>query len=204
MGGLLAPENLPFAVALALLVLLVIVQVTGISDFLGDADGHDAELDAGSALASVTGLGALPFVVWLSFFLATFGLVGLSLQQLVTSFFGAPFGPGAATAMGLLAAWPVNTVITRLLGRVWPRDETTAVPVDALLGRKGTIEIGRATRGSAARAQVRDVHGQVHLVMVEPHEDSAVLGEGCEILLVRRDGETFYAVPMDGPLRLAD
>lgn len=62
MSGLLAPENLPFAVALALLALLVIVQVTGLSDLLGDADGPDADLDAGSALASIAGLGSLPFI----------------------------------------------------------------------------------------------------------------------------------------------
>lgn len=204
MSALLAPENLPFAVALALLGLLVIVQVTGISDFLGDADGHDADLDAGSVLASLTGLGALPFIVWLSFFLATFGLVGLSMQQLVASFLGAPFEPLAATAMGLVAAWPVNTVVTRLLGRIWPHDETTAVPVDALLGKRGTITIGKAERGSPARANVRDVHGQLHLVMVEPHEDAATLGEGAEILLVRREGETFYAIDTNGTLHIGN
>lgn len=202
MGGLLAPENLPFAVALTLLALLVIVQVTGLSDFLGDADGGDGDIDAGSALASVTGIGALPFVVWLSFFLATFALVGLSLQLLVTAFFGNPFGPGAATGMGLIAAWPVNTVITRLIGRIWPHDETTAVPIDALLGKRGTVQIGTATRGNPARIAVRDVHGQTHLVMAEPHEDGAALHAGANVLLVRREAELFYAIDADGPLQI--
>jgi Protein of unknown function (DUF1449) len=202
MGGLLAPENLPFAVALALLALLVVVQVTGLSDFLGDADGADGDIDAGSALASVTGIGTLPFIVWLSFFLATFALVGLSLQQLVASFLGSPFGPGAATGVGLIAAWPVNTVVTRLVGRIWPHDETTAVPVDALVGKRGTVQIGKAMRGSPARVAVRDVHGHTHHVMAEPHEDSATLGEGAHVLLVRREGELFYAIDADGPLRL--
>ncbi|MFM2372597.1 MAG: hypothetical protein RIS85_2319 [Pseudomonadota bacterium] len=203
MSALLAPENLPFAAALALLALLVIVQVTGISDFLGDADGHDADLDAGSVLASITGLGALPFIVWLSFFLAIFALVGLSLQQLVGSFLGAPFAALPATAMGLVAAWPVNTVVTRLLSRIWPHDETTAVPLDALLGRRGMIAVGTASRGNPARANVRDLHGQIHLVMVEPHEDSATLVESIEILLVRREGEIFYAIDTNASLHLA-
>lgn len=203
MGSLLAPENLPFAVALALLALLVVVQVTGLSDLLGDADGPDGEIDAGSALASVTGIGTLPFIIWLSFFLASFALVGLSLQQLVASLLGNPFGPGAATGMALIAAWPVNTLITRMVGRIWPHDETTAVPVDALLGRRGTVQIGRAMRGSPARIAVRDVHGQTHLVMAEPHEDSAALGEGALVLLVRREGELFYAIDAEGPLQLA-
>lgn len=204
MSGLLAPENLPFAVALALLALLVIVQVTGLSDLLGDADGPDADLDAGSALASIAGLGSLPFIVWLSFLLAIFGLVGLSLQELVASIFGAPFSPLPATAMGLAAALPVNAVVTRAIGRIWPHDETTAVPVDALIGRRGTIAVGRASRNSPARANVRDLHGQVHLVMVEPHEDGATLPEGAEVLLVRRDGELFYAIDGEGPIRLSN
>lgn len=202
MSGLLAPENLPFAVSLALLGLLVIAQVTGLSALLGDTDAPDTDIDAGSALASIAGLGALPLIVWLSFLLATFGLVGLSLQELVASVFGAPFAPLPATAMGLVAALPLNAAITRLVGRIWPHDETTAVPVETLVGKRGIIAIGTAARGNPARANVRDLHGQVHLVMVEPHEDSAVLAEGSEVLLVRREDETFFAIDGDGPIRL--
>lgn len=206
MPDLLAPENLPFAVALALLGLLVVVQALGLGHFLGDSDldGHDAAPDLGGGLVSVLGVGRVPLLVWLSSFLACFGLLGLSLQELVAGLFGAPFPALAATAMGFAAAVPANSVLTRLLGAIWPHDETTAVPVDALLGRRGRIAVGAATRGNPARAVVHDLHGQMHNVMVEPHDDGATLSEGAEVMLVRREGELFFALDGQGPIRLGD
>ena len=36
----------------------------------------------------------------------------------------------------------------------------------------------------------------MHNVMVEPHEASDEILEGDEVLLVRREGEVFYGVPL--------
>lgn len=206
MTDLLAPYNTPFAVALAVLALLVLVQLAGLGHLFPDADLHadldlhadihvDADgLDFGGGLASLLGIGKLPLVVWLSFFLAAFALIGLSLQHLVAGLFGAPFGAAAASGAALLVAVPVNALITDLVGRVWPRDETTAVPIEALLGKRGTISIGTARRGSPARAAVRDHFGHTHHVMVEPHADEDAFEAGDEVLLVHRDGDLFYAM----------
>lgn len=205
---LLAPENLPFAVALALLGLLVVVQALGLGHLLshGDADldTSHGDVDLGGGLVSMLGIGQVPLLVWFSCFLASFALLGLSLQQLVTGLFGAPFPALAASGAGLAAALPANSVLTRIIGRFWPHDETTALPIDALLGRRGTISIGTAARGNPARATVHDSFGQMHNVMVEPHEDGTTLPEGLEVLLVRREGELFYALDGQGPIRLGD
>ncbi|HOB14694.1 MAG TPA: YqiJ family protein [Novosphingobium sp.] len=206
MSALLAPENLPFAVSLALLGLLVIVQAVGLGHFFPDPDfdidGADGDLDLGDGLASLLGFGQVPLMVWLASMLACFGLLGLSLQNLFAGIFGSPFPAPAASGAALLVAIPANSAFTRLLGRVWPKDETTAIPIDGLLGRRGTIAVGRASRGNPARATVHDIHGQLHNVMVEPHEDQTSFGEGDEVLLVRREGEIFYALDGQGPIRL--
>ncbi len=206
MSALLAPENTPFAVSLALLGLLVIVQAIGLGHFFPDpdfdVDAPDGDVDLGDGLVSLFGFGQVPLLVWLACFLACFGLIGLSLQQLIAGIFGAPFGPAGASGAALLAALPVNSVVTRLLGRIWPKDETTAVPIEALLGRRGHIAVGTASRGNPARAVVHDLHGQMHNVMVEPHEEGIALSEGAEIFLVRREGELFFAVDGQGPIRL--
>ena len=55
---------------------------------------------------------------------------------------------------------------------------------------------GRAAAGYPARAQVHDRYGHPHHVMVEPHEDGSEIHEGDEVLLVRRENETFYGVPL--------
>jgi hypothetical protein len=209
-SALLAPENTPFAVALALLLLLVLVQLIGIAHLfpdidgdLPDVDGGGHAVDIGGGLVSMLGIGRVPLIVWLSFFLASFGLLGLSMQELIAGIFGAPFPAPAASGMALIAAVPANAVITNLIGKVWPRDETTAVPIEALLGRRGTIALGKAERGNPARAIVSDLHGQMHNVMVEPHEEGASFTQGDEVLLVRREGELFYALDGQGPIRLS-
>ena len=68
-----------------------------------------------------------------------------------------------------------------------------------ILGQRPT-QIGTARAGSPARARVLDQFGQTHLVMVEPHDPSAELAADEEVLLVRRDGNTFYAERRDNPL----
>lgn len=208
MSALLAPENTPFAVSLAILVLLVLVQVIGLGHIVPDpdfdSDVPDGHVDLGGGLASLFGFGRVPLIVWLSCFLACFGLLGLSLQELFAGLFGAPFPAPAASGAALMAAVPANAVLTRLLGAVWPNDETTAVPIDALVGRRGSIAVGQASRGNPARAVVRDIHGQMHNVMVEPHHDNAAFGEGEEVFLVRREGEIFYALDGQGPIKLTD
>lgn len=204
---ILAPHNTPFAVALAFLLLLLFVQLLGFGDFGPDFDG-DVDVDGADAadvvggLASIVGLDRLPLVAWLALFCASFGLIGLSLQELLVALIGAPLPAAAAAVMGVVVGLPATGLLARPLGRIWPHDETTAVSVDELLGRRGTISIGTARRGSPARAQVTDRFGQAHNVMVEPHEDDMSFTEGDEVLLVRRDGETFYAISENGPFRL--
>jgi hypothetical protein len=81
-----------------------------------------------------------------------------------------------------------------------PGDESTAVGLDDLVGRRGTITIGTARRGSPAQARVADVHGQVHYVMVEPYDDDHSIGQGETVRLDRRDGHIFIAVARTGRL----
>lgn len=210
---ILAAHNTPFAVALALLALLLLMQVVGLSDFGadldtdvdgdiggGDIDGGDSDISGG--LASLLGLNRLPLMAWLSIFLACFALLGWSAQQLLASLLGAPLPALPAAGMGLLVGVPATSILAQPLSKIWPHDETTAVSTDRLVGRRGTISIGTARRGSPARALVRDHYGQPHNVMVEPHEDAVYLAEGEEVLLVRREGEVFFAVTGSGPFRL--
>ena len=133
-----------------------------------------------------TGFGGVPLLMLLVVFLAAFGLIGLAVQQA----FG-PYSPGLASAVAAAGALPATGIGARGLARIMPRDETTAVSLDTLVGKRGTITIGTARRGSPAQARVKDVHGQPHYVMVEPHDEAHTLAEGETVLLIRRDGHIF-------------
>lgn len=192
------PYNMPFAAALVLMALLTLVQAIGLADHLGDHDAPvhaDVSAPAGLAdgLASLIGLGRVPLTVWLALFLGIFAALGVSIQHLAEGLVGGPLDRWVAAALAGVASFPVTGLVVRPLARILPQDETTAVSTDMLLGRRGVITDGVARNGSPARARVHDRHGQAHHVMVEPHEPADELRAGAEVLLVRREAETFFA-----------
>lgn len=199
---LLADHNLPFAIALGLMLLLAVLQIVGVGDvFDSDAD-FETGVDAGDvpgiggAVTTLLGIGKVPFFVWLVTFLFLFAGIGFGIQGLAESFLGAPFDGLLASVLSLIGTVPATSVAVRPMAKIMPHDETSAVGLDSLVGRRATITTGKAARGYPARAKVRDVHGHTHHVMVEPHEDASEMLEGDEVLLVRREGQTFYASPL--------
>lgn len=199
---LLEPHNMPFAAALVIMLILAVVQLIGIADF-GDADfdldtDGDGLPDAGmfDGLLTLLGIGRVPLTIWLALFLFLFAGIGLSVQELATSLTGSPLYSWLAAVIAGVAALPVTGVFARPLGRILPKDHTTAISTESLIGRRATITDGIARAGSPARAKVKDVHGQTHHVMVEPHEASSEIHAGDEVLLVRREGGQFYATAL--------
>ena len=204
--NLLADYNAPFAGALILMVILALVQVLGLADSFGaDADVDlEADIDGDTALSpgladglfSLIGLGRVPLTIWLALFLLLFAGFGIGIQQLAAGILGAPFDPWLAGVLAGIAALPVTGALARPLGRLLPHDESSAVTIDTLVGRRARITDGVARSGSPARARVSDVHGHAHHVMVEPHDDDTELLAGDEVLLVRREGNVFYAAAL--------
>lgn len=203
--SLLAATNLPFLLALGLLAVIAVVQVTGVGDAVEGAAEFDAGdgLDAGGlgdALTSLLGLGRVPLLIWLASLLLIFGSIGLIGQAWLASLLGAPLSAGWAALAAGAAALPLNSLAVRPLSAVMPKDETTAIDLDELVRRDAEIQIGTARAGSPARAKVIDIHGQAHFVMVEPHDNTQEFKAGTTVLLVRREGQTFYGVQYESPL----
>lgn len=188
---LLAPENLPFAVALLLMLMIGAVEAIG----LGASAAHlDVHADSDADLLGWLGVGQVPLLMLIVVLLALFGLIGISLQQLAAGLLGAPLSPWLAAPIAFLASLPLLGISARALARIMPGDETTAVSLDTLIAKRATVTVGTARRGSPARAQVRDVHGQTHYVMIEPNGDDQSIAEGETVLLVRREGDLFIGL----------
>ncbi len=203
--SLLAAHNLPFLIAFGTLALLAVIQLAGVSDALegvGDFDTPDGlEMGGfGEALTTLLGLGRVPILIWLASLLFIFTATGLIGQSVIEGMFGAPLSAGWAALAAGAAALPLNSLAMRPLEAVLPKDETTAITLDELVRRDAEIQIGTARAGSPARAKVIDVHGQAHFVMVEPHDAAQELKAGDSVLLVRREGQTFYGVQYESPL----
>lgn len=195
--SLLADYNMPFAAALVLMALLGVLQVVGLGSLFGDTD-LDADGEGGFAdgLLSFLGIGRVPFMVWLVSFLLVFAALGVGIQALADGLVGAPLDRWLAAGIAALAALPVTGGFVRPIAAILPGDETSAVGLDSLVGRRARIVTGRAAVGHPARAQVHDRHGRPHYVMIEPHEAGSEMLEGDEVLLVRRESETFYGVAL--------
>ena len=191
LGFLLAPENLPFAVALLLMLMIGAVEAIG----LGASAAHlDVHADSDADLLGWLGVGQVPLLMLIVVLLALFGLIGISLQQLAAGLLGAPLSPWLAAPIAFLASLPLLGISARALARIMPGDETTAISLDTLIAKRATVTVGTARRGSPARAQVRDAHGQTHYVMIEPNGDDQSIAEGETVLLVRREGDLFIGL----------
>lgn len=188
----LAPENVPFAAALVLMVMIGIVEAVGLGAGAAHLDAH-ADVD-GSDLLGWLGVGEVPLLMLLVVFLALFGIIGLTLQQVAAAMIGASISPWIAAPVAFLVSLPLLGFSARGLARIMPGDETTAVGLDSLIGKRATITVGAASHGCPAQARVRDVHGQSHYVMIEPNDDRQTIAAGETVLLVRREGNVFIGL----------
>lgn len=190
---LLAGANVPFVAALVLMLFIGAAELAGLGGGLsGDVD---MEADVGEpSLLSWLNVGRLPFLMLLVVFLLSFGLIGLIGQRLVQAVSGLLVPALLAAPVAFAAAIPVTRVFGRGLAKVMPKDETSAVGRDTLVGRVAVIVTGDAAPGSAAQARVRDAHGQPHYVMVEPDEAHETFAQGTSVLIVRQAGSKFFVI----------
>jgi Protein of unknown function (DUF1449) len=200
-----APETLPFGVGFGLIVGIALFEGLGmlvsmspsnlIDDWLPDVSG-DGALDRVLGWLHV---GRVPALVLLLLFLTGYVLFGYGLQMVSHGLFG---GYLPAWMAGLLAV-PSGMATVRGLGsliaHIVPRDETSAVSEQSLVGRVGVVTAGAARRGLAAQARVRDVHGRSHYLMVEPDIDDEVFEEGAQVLIVRKAGAFYRCIANPHP-----
>ncbi len=220
---LLQSANLPFTVALGLMIGIGLLEGvatllgTGISGFLNaflpeadialdpgagvrtGAEGLDlAEMGSPSALSKLLGwlhVGRIPVLVLLVCFLFSFGMLGLVLQAIARDTVGTLMPGSVAGMLAFVGALGFVRVSGRALAKLIPKDESEAVSENDFIGRVAHLTLGSASKGKPAQAKLRDARGRTHYVMVEPDEDTATLAPGTDVLIVKKGGAVFYAIP---------
>jgi hypothetical protein len=196
---LLSPAYAPFAIAFVVMLGIGLIEAVGLG--LGHLDIH-ADIDSHEApgLLDWLGLGrGLPILVWLTALLGCFTIAGFAVQQVATAFAGGPLSALLASAIALPIGGVANVFASAGLARIFPGFESTAIDAEELLRERGTVLEGAASRGRPARAKVVDQFGQAHYVMIEPHHDGDVIAQGEVALLVRKEGQVFFAIPDVNP-----
>ena len=210
-----AAENLPFSVALALMLALALLEGVGmligagIFSFIDtllpdvDIDTDMPDVQSPGVVTQFLGwlyIGKVPFLVVFVVLLTSFGIAGLVIQSAALSLVGTLMPALLAAPLALLPALPVTRLTMGGIARIMPQDETEAVSSDSFIGRVAIITTGTARKGYAAQARLNDEHGQTHYVMVEPGAAEEQLPQGSEVLLIKKTGTRFIVIANPNPV----
>ena len=207
------PANLVFSIALCLMLLIglfeVILLLIGggsqglLEQFLPESmeQGQvDISLDQAQSFTALSldwlGIGRLPLLIWLVLFLTSFAVCGYIIQGIMLTTVGHLITPWIIAPISLMFTAPILHWSSRALVKAIPRDESTAIYSEELVGRTATIILGTATRNSPAQAKVKDQHGQTHYVLVEPERDEHY-NQGQDVILTQKTKIGFQAIKLD-------
>lgn len=202
---------MPFTVSLTIMLMIAVLEGTttmigmGVShmvetfmpDFDLDADIDSPDGTSPGVLTKTFGwlrIGQVPFLIILVAFLTIFGLTGLILQSVILEFIGILLPGLAASGAALAVTLPMVRMVTGMIARIMPKDETEAVSEKSFIGRVAVITLGRATQGKPAQAKLRDQFGTTHYIMVEPDLADESFQQGDPVLIVRQTGAGFTAI----------
>lgn len=147
-----------------------------------------------SASTGWFGLGKVPIAIWVASLLTGFGLSGFIIQSILRGAFDWTMPALLAVPLAALPALWFVEFLSNTLARLIPKTETTAMSRRHMGSQHGVITQGNARRGQPAECRIRDRHGNLHYLRVEPLEDDATLTEGTEVYVIRRRNGTFRAV----------
>ncbi len=205
---LIAPESWPFTVALVVLLALAFIEGMGLLVGLDFSSWLDHMLPEGTADATAISdawlgwlhLGKLPLLVILMLALTWFAIVGFTINAIVSALLGAYPPAFLAAIAAAICALPLVRASGGALARIMPRDETSAVTLDSLVGRVAIVVSGTARAGYPAEARVTNAHGQTHYVRVEPDDAQVTFSSGASVLLVKQiSGTRFQAIANPRP-----
>lgn len=213
---MLASENMAFSIALVLMLMIAVLE--GVAALLGagvssalesllpesDISPHAevGQIDTDTALSRFLGwlrVGEVPLLMLLVVFLLSFGLLGLLIQGALHNMLGVMAPGWLAVPVVLALSLPLVRLGGGVLQAIMPRDETSAVSEDSLLGRIAIITLGTARAGYPAEAKVRDQHGYSHYVQLEPDNPAEQFVQGNEVLLLSRHGAVYKAMLNPNP-----
>ncbi|MFY7857174.1 MAG: YqiJ family protein [Rubrivivax sp.] len=205
MSLLTASQNLPFGVALALIIAIALLEGLGLmlstspSNLLDDVM---PEVGGEGGLDRVLGwlhLGKVPVLVLLLLFLAGYAMFGYGLQMVMKGLTGSYLPAWLAGVLAVPSGLATVRGLGAIVAHIVPRDETSIVSEQSLVGRAGVVTGGQARRGYAAQARVRDAHGRTHYLMLEPDIDDEIFEPGAQVLIVRKVGPFYRGIANPHP-----
>lgn len=202
---LIAPASLPFMAAILIIVLIGVIEgmamLAGIS-FSGwldsvSLDGVDGAADSWLGWLHV---GKVPVLVLLVILLTAFAMIGLVFNATVHTVLGIYPYPVLSVVVAFLGSVPVVRMVGTGIARIIPKDESSAVLLETLVGHVAVVVSGTARTNYPAEARVKNEQGQTFYVRVEPEMETAEFKAGESVLLVKQiSGSRFVAITNPRP-----
>lgn len=168
---------------------------------MGDIDAADLDVGCadgaqGLSLLAWLGIGQVPTAIWGASALAAFGLSGTALQSVTQTLTGGMIPAAIAIPLAVPPTVLFAKALSVRLARAIPKTETAAVTKRSFAGNHGTITQGTARRGSPAEVRMRDWHGNLHHLRLEPYDDAAALPKGTDVYVTRTADGTLRLMPL--------
>ena len=203
MTHLLAPENLPFAIAALVLIGLTSIELVSLllgfslSEFVDKAGFGDH--GGASGLMAWVNVGGVPLLILIMMFCGYFAISGLLIQA-IARLVWMPLPAALAATVAFAAGIPLVRSTSGLVARIVPRDETYAVENADFVGRTGEVSVGPLDQGLPGRVRIKDSHGNWHNLRAKAGKAEAPIAIGAQILIVDRQGDVFIAIPAPDPI----
>lgn len=204
------PSNVIFSIALLLCLFIGVLEIIllllgGSSSFfeqflpdsLTEINNADVSIEHSNnvftQLLEWLYLGKVPLLIWLIIFLTAYGLTGLIIQNIFFLLTEHYFSAWLIAPACLFLCMPIVRYSAAFVAKIIPKDETTAIHSDELIGLTAQIILGEAKPNSPAQAKVKDQFGQTHYVLVEPELD-IIFYQGQDVILTQRTKIGFQAI----------
>ncbi|MCP4984737.1 MAG: YqiJ family protein [Colwellia sp.] len=205
---ILADMNIGFAIALCLVLALAILEGVGmliglsmmsLLDHISPID-LDIDIDADLPPGGITPLlgwlclNRLPLLIWLVLFLASFGIIGYSLNYILLNNFEVNLPEFLTYALSFIFSLYATHHIGKPLSRLLPKNESSAISNNSFNGLIATITIGTARQNNPAEASLTDNFNQRHYVLVTPDSETEEFNQGQQVVLVEKKESFWLAI----------
>lgn len=199
-------NNIIFTSALILMMFIALLEGVLVLIGVGLSNTFDSlipdfdtefDVDTGYSLSKFFGwirLKQVPILMLVVIFLTSFGLIGLLIQAILFNFIGTLWLQYLVVIPAFIFAITSLRIFGGLIAKFLPKDETSSISNNDLIGYIAIITLGKATKGSPAEAKIKDQSGQVHYFMVEPENENDIFMQGEKVLISGQNEKLFFAI----------
>ena len=195
---LTATENIPFSVAMLVMLGLAALEIVGFliamspSEWIDHVVFADSHVDAGGdGVLGWLHVGKVPTLILLILFLTCFALAGYAIQLISQSMLHYYLPALVASVPALLGGVASVHLVGGWLSHVIPRDESSAISETEFIGKLVTVTSASSLVAVASQARFRDADGRSYFLLVEPDSEGLTLQDGMQVLVLRKQGVVY-------------